>query len=66
PPDLVFTLITKTGKELKAALSSSNLKISGGRHKDFSINDYTEVSVSFVGANKTEPIEYFFNEKYED
>lgn len=65
PPDLVFTLITKTGKELKATLSSSNLKISDGRHKDFSINDYTEVSVSFVGANKTEPLEYFFNEKYE-
>lgn len=65
PPDLVFTLITKTGKELKATLSSSNLKISDGRHKDFSITDYTEVSVSFVGANKTEPLEYFFNEKYE-
>ena len=65
PPDLVFTFITKTGKELKATLSSSNLKISDGRHKDFSITDYTEVSVSFVGANKTEPLEYFFNEKYE-
>lgn len=64
-PDLKFTLITKTGKELKATLSSSNLKISDGRHKDFSITDYTEVSVSFVGVNKTEPLEYFFNEKYE-
>ena len=63
--ELKFTLITKTGKELKATLSSSNLKISDGRHKDFSITDYTEVSVSFVGANKTEPLEYFFNEKYE-
>lgn len=65
PPDLVFTLITKTGKELKATISSSNLKISNGRHKDFSITDYTEVSVAFVGTTKTEPLEYFFNEKYE-
>ena len=64
-PSLKFTLITKTGKELKATLSSSNLKISDGRHKDFSVNDYTEVSVSFVDTYKTEPLEYFFNEKYE-
>ena len=64
-PSLKFTLITKTGKELKATLHSSNLKISDGRHKDFSVNDYTEVSVSFVDTYKTEPLEYFFNEKYE-
>jgi len=50
-PDLKFTLITKTGKELKATLSSSNLKISDGRHKDFSVNDYTEV---FRGSQKYE------------
>lgn len=64
-PDLKFTLITKTGKELKATLSSSNLRIFDRRHKNFSVNDYTEISVSFVGVNKTEPLEYFFNEKYE-